>query len=67
MRKACLDAVYDLAKIDTKVLFVGSDLGPGVLEEFKKNIPNRFLMEGVSEQSIVGMSAGLALEGFNHM
>jgi transketolase len=64
MRKSCLDTIYDLAKNDSKILFIGSDLGPGVLDEFKKNIPDRFLMEGVSEQSIIGMSAGLALEGF---
>ncbi len=64
MRKSCLDTIYELAKIDPKVLFIGSDLGPGVLNDFKKNIPDRFLMEGVSEQSIIGMSAGLALEGF---
>ncbi len=64
MRKSCLDTIYELAKIDSKVIFIGSDLGPGVLDEFKKNIPDKFLMEGVSEQSIIGMSAGLALEGF---
>ena len=64
MRKTCLDTVYDLAKKDKKVLFIGSDLSPGVLDDFKKNIPERFFMEGVSEQSIIGLSAGLALEGF---
>ena len=46
MRKSCLDTIYELAKIDPKVLFIGSDLGPGVLNDFKKNIPDRFLMEG---------------------
>ena len=30
----------------------------------KKNFPERFFMEGVSEQHIIGMAAGLALEGF---
>ena len=64
MRKTCLDTVYELAQEDKKVLFIGSDLGPGVLNDFKKNIPERFFMEGVSEQSIIGLSAGLALEGF---
>jgi transketolase len=63
MRKSCLDTIYNLAKTDSKVIFIGSDLGPGVLDEFKKNIPDKFLMEGVSEQSIIGMSAGLAIEG----
>ena len=64
MRKTCLDTVYELAKEDKKVLFIGSDLGPGVLDDFKKNIPERFFMEGVSEQLIIGLSAGLALEGY---
>jgi transketolase len=64
MRKMCLDMVYELAKKNKKILFVGSDLGAGVLSEFKKKLKNRFFMEGVSEQYITGMCAGLALEGF---
>ena len=64
MRKTCLNTVYELAKKDKKILFIGSDLGPGVLDDFKKNMPKRFFMEGVSEQSIIGLSAGLAIEGF---
>jgi len=36
MRKTCLDTVYELAKKNKKVLFIGSDLGPGVLDNFKK-------------------------------
>ena len=64
MRKTCLDTIYELAKKNKRVAFIGSDLGPGVLKEFKKNISSRFFMEGVSEQYIVGMSAGLAKEGF---
>jgi len=39
-------------------------LGPGVLGDFKKNIPERFFMEGIAEQHIIGMAAGLALDGF---
>ena len=39
MRKTCLDTVYELAKKDKKILFIGSDLGPGVLDDFKKNMP----------------------------
>ena len=64
MRKTCLNTIYELAKKNKRVAFIGSDLGPGVLKEFKKNISNRFFMEGVSEQYIIGMSAGLAKEGF---
>ena len=64
MRKACLNMVYNLAKADPRVVFVGSDLGPGVLGDMKEEFPDRFFMEGVSEQHIVGFAAGLAVEGF---
>src|SRR4051812_43796937 len=63
MRKTCLDAVYELAKSDPRVVFIGSDLGVGTLSSFKKEMPERFFMEGISEAHVVGMAAGLALEG----
>ena len=64
MRKTALDCVYKLSQIDERVVFVGSDLGPGVLDKMKTEFPDRFFMEGVSEQYIIGMAAGLAMEGF---
>jgi transketolase len=64
MRKASLNGVYELAKEDSRVIFIGSDLGPGVLDEMKRGMPGRFIMEGVAEQHIVGLAAGLALDGF---
>jgi transketolase len=63
VRKTCLDQVYQLAKSDDRVVFIGSDLGVGVLDAMKKEMPDRFFMEGVSEANIIGMAAGLALEG----
>lgn len=64
MRKTSLEYVYKLAQQDERVVFVGSDLGPGVLGDMKKDLSERFFMEGVSEQHVVGMAAGLAMEGF---
>lgn len=64
MRQACLDHVYELAKRDERVVFVGSDLGAGVLQEMKEAMPHRFLMEGVAEQNLIGLAAGLAMDGF---
>lgn len=63
MRRTAVNAVYKLAKQDERVVFIGSDLGPGVLDDLKHEIPDRFFMEGVSEQYIVGMAAGMAMEG----
>src|SRR5665213_50602 len=64
MRQSALNAVYDLAKRDPRVVFIGSDLGAGVLDKFKAEMPDRFFMEGVSEAYIIGMSAGLAMDGY---
>lgn len=64
MRKTSLNCVYELAKKNKKVIFIGSDLGHGVLKEMKREFPNRYYMEGVSEQNIIGTAAGLAMEGF---
>jgi transketolase len=63
MRKTSLDMVYELAKRDKRVVFIGSDLGPDTLKQLKAESPSQFLMEGVSEANIVTMAAGLALEG----
>ncbi|HUE76017.1 MAG TPA: transketolase C-terminal domain-containing protein [Chloroflexota bacterium] len=63
MRDAALDQVYELAKEDERIFFIGSDLGVNTLDKFKTEMPGRFLMEGISEQHVVGMAAGLALEG----
>ena len=64
MRKTSLDCVYELARRDPRVVFIGSDLGAGTLDEFKAEMPDRFFMDGVTEQNIIGMAAGLAMEGF---
>src|SRR5215472_18058025 len=63
MRKTSLNMVYLLAKQDKRIFFVGSDLGEGTLQEFKTEMPDRFFMEGISEANLIGISAGLALEG----
>ena len=64
MRKAALNTVYNLARSNPKIVFIGSDLGHGTLAEMKKELPNQFFMEGISEQHIIGFAAGLAKEGF---
>ena len=63
MRQTALDIVYELAVKDPRVVFIGSDLGAGVLKNMKAEFPSRFFMEGISEQHIIGMAAGMAMEG----
>ena len=63
MRKTCLNLVYEMAKVDERIFFIGSDLGFETLKEFREKIPGRFIMEGVNEAHAIGMAAGLAMEG----
>ncbi len=56
--------VHELARRDPRVIYVGSDLGAGTLDAMKAELPERFFMEGVSEANLIGMAAGLAMEGF---
>lgn len=64
MRPTCLNMIYELAKRDPRVVFIGSDLSPGLLANMKAEMPDRWFMEGVCEQNIIGMAAGLAKEGY---
>jgi transketolase len=64
MRKTCINMVYELAKSDERVAFIGSDLSPGLLSEMAREMPERYFMEGVTEANVIGMAAGMALDGF---
>src|SRR5579863_6879660 len=64
MRPTCVDKVFELAKRDERVTYIGSDLDPPIVKRMKNDMPGRAWMEGVSEQHVVGMAAGLAMEGF---
>jgi len=55
--------VHELAKRDERVFYIGSDLGEGTLDSMKEEFPDRFFMEGISEANLIGMAAGLAMEG----
>ena len=63
MRKTALKTIGRLVEEDSRVVFVGSDLGAGTLDDVKSRHPNRILMEGIAEQHLVSFAAGLALEG----
>jgi transketolase len=64
MRNTCLNMVYELAKQDERIVFIGSDLSPGLLAGMQRDMPARYFMEGIAEQNVVGMAAGFAKEGF---
>jgi transketolase len=64
LRNAVLKQIARLAMADDRVVFIGSDMQYGTRELLHELDDDRFIMEGISEQQIIGMAAGLALEGF---
>lgn len=64
MRPTCVNKVFDLAQRDPRVVYIGSDLDPPLVQRMKEEMPRRAFMEGVSEAHVVGMAAGLAMEGY---
>jgi transketolase len=64
VRATCLNMVYELAKRDRRALFIGSDLSPGLLDKMRSDMPERWYMEGITEANVIGMAAGLAMEGY---
>lgn len=63
MRSAFFRALLALAERDHGVNLVVGDLGFGVVEEFARRFPDRFLNAGIAEQNMTGIAAGMALSG----
>ncbi len=63
MRRRGLETIYRLAECHENVLYIGSDVGKGTLSQFQERFPERFFVEGISEAYVIGMSAGLAMNG----
>ena len=64
MRNTFADEIY-LQSIKNKNIYVlVADISPaGKINKFQKKNPNNFYNVGVSEQTMIGASAGLAMEG----
>jgi transketolase len=63
VRTAFVDALTELAGQDSSVILMTGDLGFGVLDEYRDQLPDQFLNVGVAEQNLAGVAAGLALTG----
>jgi transketolase len=64
MRNECVRTIEELALSDPQVLVVASDPGCDFMSELAARRPERLMIEGVCEQGLVGMAAGLASEGY---
>lgn len=63
MRRKFGKIIDALAKKDKKIILLVGDIGYGIFDDFRKNHPNRFFNMGICEQSLIGVAAGMSLEG----
>jgi transketolase len=64
MRNSFIDLLTESAIKDPRILLITADLGFGVVERFRERVPNQFYNLGITEQSAVSISCGLAATGF---
>ena len=63
MRRSFGKIITELADRDEKIYVIVGDIGYRVFDEFRQKHPDRFINIGICEQSMIGVSAGMALEG----
>jgi transketolase len=65
MRDTFAQAFYEEAQTNPKLFMVVADISPASkIANFRAEFPTRFIDVGVSEQTLIGLAAGLALRGF---
>ena len=63
MRDTVIRELINLGKEDKNLTLITGDLGFGVLRPFWETLSDQFINAGITEQSMTGVAAGMALEG----
>ena len=63
MRDAFFERLVARARVDSRIVFLTADHGAFALKEFETHMPERYFNVGISEQSMIGVAAGLASSG----
>jgi transketolase len=63
MRNAFAEEITLLGREDPRVVLLSGDIGNKLFDRFKEHSPSRFFNCGVAEANMMGVAAGLALNG----
>lgn len=63
MRNAFADELTKLGQEDPRVVMLSGDIGNKLFDKFKDAQPDRFFNCGVAEQNMMGVAAGMAMNG----
>lgn len=64
LRKAFILTMHELAAKDPRVMLIVGDVGFSFMEDYIAKFPKQFLNAGISEQNMLGLSAGMASQGW---
>jgi transketolase len=64
MRNAFAEELEKIATSDERVVLLSGDIGNRLFDTFKESFQERFFNCGVAESNMMGVAAGLALEGY---
>lgn len=64
MRRAAAETVVELFRTDPRIAIVLAEISTDLFEPAFRHDPRRAVNVGIMEQTMVGVAAGLALEGF---
>lgn len=63
MRDQFIARLAELAHADRRIILITGDLGFGVFNRYREELPAQFINAGVAEQNLTMLATGMALEG----
>ena len=63
-RGVFMETLEELVKKDKKIILIVGDVGFSYMAEFQKKYPNQYINTGITEQSFMGIAAGLSQSGW---
>lgn len=63
MRNSFIDTITQITSIDKRLMVITADMGFSVFESYREKFPENILNVGISEANMIGLSAGLAMNG----
>lgn len=63
MRDAFFNEIYSYARENRDIVILSADFSAPSLDQFRLNLPSQYIFTGISEQNMMLLAAGMALEG----
>ena len=64
MRDTFIKELLNIAKIDSSCILITGDLGFGVFDQYRRELPSQFINVGVAEQNMTALACGLSLNDY---